>query len=210
MSDEYASSGYKGSLVNPSKHFNIYPPVPTTYRTTPQGMVDSEAPTTTRSGQAEAASGRTWVRRQSESDYNTHNYPPEGDSTSSGGYGSPLNVWSDRVQRGNVNINVNGSGSGGGGGRRGPHVYRPRRATLDNSRLERGGLPLRDQFDDSELGREINARREFERQRRAAEMARARRLHLQEREREREREQEQEQRRRNEMGFEQNEDDGEF
>ena len=34
----------------------------------------------------------------------TGNYPPEGDSTSSGGYGSP-NVWSDAAQRGKANYN---------------------------------------------------------------------------------------------------------
>ncbi|KAH8108014.1 hypothetical protein BXZ70DRAFT_903410 [Cristinia sonorae] len=32
--------------------------------------------------------------------YKTGNYPPENDSTSSGGYGSPTNIWSDRAQRG--------------------------------------------------------------------------------------------------------------
>ncbi|KAK7026049.1 hypothetical protein VNI00_015776 [Paramarasmius palmivorus] len=34
-------------------------------------------------------------------DEETKNYPSEGDSTASGGYGSASNVWSDKAQRGN-------------------------------------------------------------------------------------------------------------
>ncbi|KAF9264407.1 hypothetical protein L218DRAFT_998759 [Marasmius fiardii PR-910] len=35
-------------------------------------------------------------------DEETKNYPSEGDSTASGGYGSTHNVWSDTAQRGNI------------------------------------------------------------------------------------------------------------
>ncbi|KAG5643092.1 hypothetical protein DXG03_001588 [Asterophora parasitica] len=87
---------------------------------------------------------------QSYSDYITHNYPPQGDTTASGGYSSPKNVWSDRAQRGNA-TNIG--------------TYRPRAQSDTNvDQMKKGGKPLRDQFDDSELGRELEARREHERQ----------------------------------------------
>ncbi|KAG7087143.1 hypothetical protein E1B28_013123 [Marasmius oreades] len=38
-------------------------------------------------------------------DEETKNYPSEGDSTASGGYGSTQNVWSDAAQRGNNDNN---------------------------------------------------------------------------------------------------------
>jgi len=61
MSDEYASSGFQGSLVNKS-------------------MDQSES--------------------QHEDSYDTQNYPPPDDSTSSGGYGSRTNPFSGKAQRG--------------------------------------------------------------------------------------------------------------
>ncbi|KII84322.1 hypothetical protein PLICRDRAFT_167848, partial [Plicaturopsis crispa FD-325 SS-3] len=74
MSDEYASSGYKGSLVNDSA----------------KGAQNTDA--------------------------ETGNYPPEGDSTSSGGYGSSVNTFAPETQRGKVDTGaglVQQSTSGG-------------------------------------------------------------------------------------------------
>ncbi|KAG6861630.1 hypothetical protein C0995_014069 [Termitomyces sp. Mi166 len=78
MSDEYASSGYKGSLVNPSLN---------------------EAPNKKQVSNGEC--GGMQEQNNRNSDYQTHNYPSPGDSTAEGGYGSPANVWSGRAQRGN-------------------------------------------------------------------------------------------------------------
>ncbi|KAF5339514.1 hypothetical protein D9758_016363 [Tetrapyrgos nigripes] len=37
-------------------------------------------------------------------DERTKNYPPEGDTTSSGGYSSTSDVWTDKAQRGNTPV----------------------------------------------------------------------------------------------------------
>ncbi|KAI0781754.1 hypothetical protein C8Q75DRAFT_869956 [Abortiporus biennis] len=71
MSDEYASSGYKGFLVNQSANVDI----------------------------------------PDQSDYTTHNYPSEGDTTAEGGYGSPVNSWSDLSQRGRPDKTTSSSNS---------------------------------------------------------------------------------------------------
>ncbi|KAF5359729.1 hypothetical protein D9756_002883 [Leucocoprinus leucothites] len=69
MSDEYASSGYKGSLANETVGDQI-----------PKEQEDK---------------GNT-------SGTEIKNYPSEGDTTSSGGFGSSTNIYSSRAQRGNV------------------------------------------------------------------------------------------------------------
>ncbi|KAH0585623.1 hypothetical protein H2248_008847 [Termitomyces sp. 'cryptogamus'] len=80
MSDEYASTGYKGSLVNPSLN---------------------EAPNT-KQEDSNRERGDTRGRQSGRNfDYQTLNYPASGDSTAEGGYGSSMNVWSGRAQRGN-------------------------------------------------------------------------------------------------------------
>ncbi|KAG5651417.1 hypothetical protein H0H81_008725 [Sphagnurus paluster] len=76
-------------------------------------------------------------RTASDEDYLTRNYPAEGDTTSSGGYGSPTNVWSDRAQRGNVF----GVGS----------YDRPAATDINAARAPFQPLPVRDQYDDSLL-----------------------------------------------------------
>ncbi|PSS05486.1 hypothetical protein PHLCEN_2v3768 [Hermanssonia centrifuga] len=40
--------------------------------------------------------------------YKTANYPPKDDSTSSGGYGSSQNSWSDKAQRGRIDADDSG------------------------------------------------------------------------------------------------------
>ncbi|KAG6810551.1 hypothetical protein H0H92_012627 [Tricholoma furcatifolium] len=122
MSDEYAQSGYKGSLVNPT--------------------VD-EAPT---KKQQASAGGRQLQPSsaaqiaQSQSDYQTHNYPSPGDTTAEGGYSSSSNVWSGRAQRGNK------TGTG---------TYQSDSDQVRNAGLTdigKDGEPLRDQYDDYGVG----------------------------------------------------------
>ncbi|KAF8071526.1 hypothetical protein FPV67DRAFT_878883 [Lyophyllum atratum] len=85
MSDEYASNGYDNTLVNESIE-DVMPSPPVKER----GVQTCDSI----KARPEA--------KQSSSDYDTRNYPAEGDTTSSGGYGSPTNVWSGRAQRGNT------------------------------------------------------------------------------------------------------------
>ncbi|KAG6817234.1 hypothetical protein H0H87_011291 [Tephrocybe sp. NHM501043] len=81
MSDEYASTGYKGSLVN------------STMNEAPNEKREAASTRTNKDGNA--------TRQQGKSDFETHNYPSDGDTTSEGGYGTSTNVWSGRAQRGN-------------------------------------------------------------------------------------------------------------
>lgn len=87
MSDEYASSGFKGSLANESA--GDYVPRPTD-----SGMNNTSA------GGGEGT-GRDYTSNHhdttnQDSDYKTGNYPPEGDSTSSGGYDSTINSFASK------------------------------------------------------------------------------------------------------------------
>ncbi|KAF9459047.1 hypothetical protein BDZ94DRAFT_1269240 [Collybia nuda] len=75
MSDEYAGPGYKGSLVNKTVN------VPSDKQRKGQNIPSRK-------------------QQNSNDDFDTLNYPASDDTTSSGGYGSPTNVWSDRSQRG--------------------------------------------------------------------------------------------------------------
>ncbi|GLB44755.1 hypothetical protein LshimejAT787_1800920 [Lyophyllum shimeji] len=81
MSDEYASSGYEGTLANPTVR-DITP----------------DPPFQERGVQA----GKPARQTDQDRDYTTQNYPAERDTTSQGGYGASANVWSDRAQRGNA------------------------------------------------------------------------------------------------------------
>ncbi|KAG6840337.1 hypothetical protein C0991_007338 [Blastosporella zonata] len=121
MSDEYASSGYKGSLVNETMN---------------------EAPRKQVSASGDKEQG---VKQEGKSNYETHNYPPPGDSliilthvgivfeaTSEGGYGSAANVWSGRAQRGNK------TGTG---------TYSAGSESEGLTNQGKDGEPLRDQYD---------------------------------------------------------------
>ncbi|KXN81024.1 hypothetical protein AN958_06330 [Leucoagaricus sp. SymC.cos] len=70
MSDEYASFGYRGTLANKT--------------------IGDQIPTQRK--------GRDFKFKQTEDE--VQNYPDEGDTTSSGGFGSSTNIYSPRAQRG--------------------------------------------------------------------------------------------------------------
>ncbi|KAL0945214.1 hypothetical protein HGRIS_000726 [Hohenbuehelia grisea] len=72
MSDEYRNNGLQGSLVDPS-HAKV----------------------------GEDQYKNEISKSQTSQQDMPGNYPSDSDSTSSGGYGSARNVWSDRAQRGN-------------------------------------------------------------------------------------------------------------
>ncbi|RDB26389.1 hypothetical protein Hypma_006225 [Hypsizygus marmoreus] len=124
MSDEYASTGYKGSLVNDSMTDPTLKP-----STKPQKIAKKPSD------------------REGSSDFETGNYPTEGDTTASGGYGSPTNVWSDRAQRGNTK-NI------------GP--YQQTDVGLVDQSISGG--PLRGKFQDAAQGKDVNARRDYKAQ----------------------------------------------
>ncbi|CCL99915.1 uncharacterized protein FIBRA_01940 [Fibroporia radiculosa] len=100
MSDEYASSGFQGSLVNDSLQTS-----------------------------------------RGEGTYETGNYPPPGDTTSSGGYSS-RNTWTNRSQRGHLE-NMSGSAEAG---------------LLDQSVT---GGPIGDEIEDAKQGQDELSRKNF-------------------------------------------------
>ncbi|EIM90639.1 uncharacterized protein STEHIDRAFT_165196 [Stereum hirsutum FP-91666 SS1] len=89
MSDEYASSGFKGSLANESA--GDYVPRPTD-----SGMNNTSAGGGEGTGRDYTSSNHGGGGGGQNDDYKTGNYPPEGDSTSSGGYGSTINSFASK------------------------------------------------------------------------------------------------------------------
>ncbi|KAJ8503512.1 hypothetical protein ONZ45_g10799 [Pleurotus djamor] len=72
---------------------------------------------------------------------NQGNYPPPGDTTSSGGYGN-VNVWSDKIQRGNTDT---------------AQIAEQRSGLIDQSL---NGTNLKNEVQDAKQGADVDTRRE--------------------------------------------------